>query len=96
MHVHYQHRFVLMQRVQDAVIDGYDRYQQIACSPEKAAQLARQFAARYETEISTQSRWRGKRSGLACANFLTLREAAPTVVQWLPSVSEEGTGWDGF
>ncbi|PLP85404.1 hypothetical protein CYD26_24795, partial [Pseudomonas sp. FFUP_PS_473] len=87
MHVHYLHRFVLMQRVQDAVIDGYDRYQQIACSPDKAAQLARQFAARYETEISKQSRWRRKRSGLACAKFLSLKEATLTEVHALLMVT---------
>lgn len=92
MHVHYLHRFVLMQRVQDAVIDGYDRYQQIACSPDKAAQLARQFAARYKTEISKQSRWRRKRSGLACAKFLSLKEATLTEVHALLMVTSEGAG----
>ena len=74
MSSHYQHVFVLMQRVQDALTDGYVDYQFIQCDAGKAAQLRRKFAAAYETEISKQARWRRRRAGLACAKFLTLEE----------------------
>ncbi|GAB6847572.1 hypothetical protein [Paraburkholderia kururiensis] len=74
MHAHYRHIFVLMQRVQDAVIDGYDRYQFIHCSATKAAQLSRQFAAEYETEISKQARYRRKMAGIARARFFSVEE----------------------
>ncbi|WP_321927197.1 hypothetical protein [Burkholderia sp. BCC1998] len=80
---HYQHIFVLMQRVQDALIKGYTGYQIIRCDEAKAAQLKRKFAAAYETEISKQARWRRRRAGLACAKFLTVGDADGAVTGFL-------------
>ena len=92
MHTHYLHRFVLMQRLQDALIDGYERYQFIECSPDKAAKLARQFANAYETGISQQARWRRRRSGIACAKFLSLHEAGNEMVTGFLMATREGKG----
>jgi hypothetical protein len=89
MHTHYRHTFVLMQRVQDAVIDGYHSYQYIQCSAAKAAQLARQFAAEYETEISKQARYRRKMAGIAVARFFSVEEGG-TVTAFL--MATEGKG----
>ncbi|WP_257825106.1 hypothetical protein [Burkholderia glumae] len=91
MSARYHHLFVLMQRVQDAVIDGYTRYQIIRCDEMKAAQLSRKFAAAYETEISKQARWRRRRAGLACAKFLTVGNGDGTVTGFL-MVTAEGAG----
>ena len=57
-----------------------------------AARTAVRGAARYETEISKQSRWRRKRSGLACAKVLSLREATLAEVHALLMVTSEGAG----
>lgn len=72
MHTHYPHVFVLMQRVQHAVIEGYIRYQFIHCSRAKAAALAMQFEARYETEVSKYIRHRRKQAGIARARFFSV------------------------
>ncbi|MGF6510647.1 hypothetical protein [Paraburkholderia sp. 32] len=79
-----------MQRIQDALVDGYTEYQMIECSLDKAKELARQFAASYETEISKQARWRRRRSGIACAKFLTL--ADDQTVRGVLMVTAEGKG----
>lgn len=72
MHTHYQHKFVLMQRIQDSVIDGYARYQRIECSPEKGEKLGRQFHADYGTENDKHARYRAKRAGIARVRFFSV------------------------
>lgn len=89
MHAHYRHFFVLMQRVQDAVIDGYSSYQFIQCSAAKAGQLARQFAAEYETEISKQARYRRKLAGIARARLFSVEEDG-TVTAFLMATDGKG------
>lgn len=74
MHTHYRHVFVLMQRIQDSVIDGYERYQRIECSPEKGEKLGRQFHADYGTENDKHARYRAKRAGISRVRFFSIEQ----------------------
>jgi hypothetical protein len=86
----YGHIFVFMQRIQDALINGYQMYQRIECTADKAGKLRAKFARSFEIEISKQSRWRRRQSGLACAKFLT-HEVDGHVTGYL-LVTNEGKG----
>lgn len=87
----YRHIFVLMQRIQDAVIDGYTQYQPIICDVLRARLLKRKFAVAYETEISASARWRRRHLELARAKFLILEDVDGTVFAFL-MVTADGVG----